>query len=96
MIEEDFVIKAYYIPLEKHLKILEKIKNKYKFNTWLEQIVELEDFENLPIQYRISPKSKDIGYIYIDYDDFYKVEYDIKKFIDWKSFLNQNLTMETE
>ena len=96
MIEEDFVIKAYYIPLKKHLKILEKIKNKYKFNTCLEQTVELEDFENLPIQYRISPKSKDIGYICKNNEDFYKVEYDIKKFIDWRKFLNENLTMETD
>ena len=96
MIEEDFVIKAYYIPLEKHLKILEKIRNKYKFNTWLEKTVDLESFYNLPIQYRVSPKSKDIGYIYEDNADFYKIEYKIKKFIDWKSFLNKDLTMETE
>lgn len=96
MIEEDFVIKAYYIPLEKHLKILEKIRNKYKFNTWLEKTVDLERFYNLPIQYRVSPKSKDIGYITEDNSDYYKVEYDIKKFIDWKSFLNKDLIMETE
>ena len=96
MIEEDFVIKAYYIPLKEHLKILKKIKNKYKIDTCLEQTAELESFENLPIQYRVSPKSEDIGYICRDYGDFYKVEYDIKKFIDWRKFLNQNLTMETE
>lgn len=96
MIEEDFVIKAYYISSKKHLEILKKIKNKYKFNTWLEQTAELESFENLPIQYRVSPKHKDIGYIYKDDGDFYKVEYKIKKFIDWRNFLNQNLIMETE
>ena len=96
MIEEDFVIKAYYIPLKEHLKILKKIKNKYKLNTLLEKTAESEDFENLPIQYRVSPKSEDIGYIYKDDGDFYKVEYKIKKFIDWRKFLNQNLTMETE
>lgn len=96
MIKEDFVIKAYYIPIKEHLKILKKIKNKYKFNTLLEKTVELANFQNLPIQYRVSPKSKDFGYINEDNADFYKIEYKIKKFIDWKSFLNQNLTMETE
>ena len=96
MVKEDFVIKAYYIPIKEHLKILKKIKNKYKFNTWLEKTVELEDFENLPIQYRVSPKSKDIGYILEDNADFYKIEYKIKKFIDWESFLKKDLTMETE
>lgn len=58
--------------------------------------VDLECFYNLPIQYRVSPRYKDIGYIKEDNSDFYKVEYDIKKFIDWKSFLNKDLTMETE
>ena len=96
MIKEDFVIKAYYIPIKEHLKILKKIKNKYKFNTWLEKTVELECFENLPIQYRVAPKHKYIGYICEDNADFYKIEYKIKKFIDWKSFLKEDLTMETE
>ena len=92
MIEEDFVIEACYIPLKEHLKILKKIKNKYKIDIGLD----LANFENLQIQYRVSPKSKDFGYICKSNDDFYKIEYNIKKFIDWKSFLNKGLTMETE
>ena len=90
MIEENFVIKAYYIPLEEHLKILEKIKNEYKISIDLIKIIEGFNFEDLPIQYRVNPESKDIGYIYENNEDFYKVEYDIKKFIDWKSFLNKD------
>lgn len=96
MIKENFVIKAYYIPLEEHLKIIKKIKNEYKINT--EDLMEvIEDFNfNLPIQYRVNPESKSFGYIYDDDTDFYKVEWKIKKFIDWKNFLNKDLTMETE
>ena len=96
MIKEDFVIKAYYIPAKEHLKILKKIKNKYKINTRLEKTAKLESFDNLPIQYRVSPKSKNIGYIREDNTDFYKIKYKIKKFIDWESFLKKDLTMETE
>ena len=95
MIEEDFVIKAYYIPLEKHLKILEKIKNEYKINTGLMGAIKYFNFDELPIQYRVNPESKSFGYIDDD-TDFYKVEWKIKKFIDWKSFLNKDLIMETE
>lgn len=96
MIKENFVIKAYYIPLKKHLKILEKIKNEYKINTdSINSIKYIFNFDDLPIQYRVNPESKSFGYIYDD-TDFYKVEWKIKKFIDWKSFLNKDLTMETE
>lgn len=93
MIKESFVIKAYYIPLEEHLK---KIKNEYKIS--IDDLMEvIEDFDfNLPIQYRVSPESKSFGYIYDGDTDFYKVEWKIKKFIDWKSFLNKDLIMETE
>ena len=55
-----------------------------------------QNSRDLPIQYRVSPKHKDIGYICEDNADFYKIEYKIKKFIDWKSFLKEDLTMETE
>ena len=95
MIKESFVIKAYYIPLEKHLKILEKIKNEYKINIDLMEAIKYFIVDDLPIQYRVNPESKNFGYIYDD-TDFYKVEWKIKKFIDWKSFLNKDLTMETE
>ena len=95
MIKESFVIKAYYITLKKHLKILEKIKNEYKINTDLMEAIKYFNFDELPIQYRVNPESKSFGYIDDD-TDFYKVEWKIKKFIDWKSFLNKDLIMETE
>ena len=95
MIKENFVIKAYYIPLKKHLKILEKIENEYKISTDLMEAIEEFKIDKLQIQYRVSPESKSFGYIDDD-TDFYKVEWKIKKFIDWKSFLNKDLTMETE